>query len=132
MTTNQLEKFIKNYGKYETVFKENTSGKEMYIIYSGKIKLYKEQAPGKNMLLAILDAGNFFGEMALVDDSPRSATAIADEEDTQLIVLDESKFLYLLRQQPQFALAIMWRLAQRLREADQALARLGKRPKKRK
>jgi CRP-like cAMP-binding protein len=84
------------------------------------------------MLLSTFKAGDFFGEMSLVDLSPRSATAIATEDDTQLLVLDTSKFLYLLRQQPEFALTIMQRLCQRLREANQTIADLKQaHPKKR-
>ena len=92
----------------------------MYIIYSGKIKLYTKQPSGRK-LLATLGAGDFFGEMALVDDSPRSATAVADEDNTQLVALDQNKFTYLLRHQPDFALVVMGRLCERLREANKAL-----------
>ena len=72
-------------------------------------------------LLANLEAGNFFGEMALVDDSPRSATAIVDEDNTQLVVLDQNRFTYLLLHQPDFALLVMGTLCQRLREANKAI-----------
>ena len=117
--------FSVTYRKSEVVFSENSQGKEMYIIYSGKVKIYKERTPGKrHILLSTLKRGDFFGEMALVDLSPRSATAIAAEDNTQLLVLDDTKFLYLLRQQPEFALTLMQRLCQRLREANQAVAEL--------
>lgn len=88
MTTVELEKFSRTYSKSEVVFNENTQGNEMYIIYSGKVKIYKEREPGKRpMLLATLRAGEFFGEMALVDLSPRSATAIAAEDNTAMTTL---------------------------------------------
>jgi len=125
MTTAQLEKFSRIYKKSECVFSEHSVGTEMYIIRSGTVKIYKERAPGKRpMLLSTLKAGEFFGEMALVDLSPRSATAVATEDNTQLLVLDTSKFLYLLRQQPEFALTIMQRLCERLRDANQTIADL--------
>jgi CRP-like cAMP-binding protein len=108
-----LQTFIKTYAKDEVVFTENSPGKEMFIIYSGKVNLYKEKQD-RRVLIATVDPGDFFGEMTLVDNSPRSATAIA-AEDTQLIVLDEPKFLYLLRQQPEFALVIMQKLCGTLR-----------------
>lgn len=129
--TGELGKFVKDYAHGETVFRENTSGKEMYVIYSGRIRLYKDRPGNRSMHLATLKAGDFFGEMALVDQSPRSATAVADE-DTKLLVLDEAKFLYLLRNQPHFALAIMHRLSDRLREADVALAKRARHPAGRK
>ena len=59
--------------------------------------------------------------MSLVDNSPRSATAIA-AEDTRLIVLDEAKFLYLVRQQPEFALVIMQKLCETLRRVTDGWA----------
>jgi CRP-like cAMP-binding protein len=85
----------------------------MFIVFSGKINLYKERQDNR-ILLATVHPGDFFGEMSLVDNSPRSATAIA-AEDTRLIVLDEAKFLYLVRQQPEFALVIMQKLCETLR-----------------
>jgi CRP/FNR family cyclic AMP-dependent transcriptional regulator len=93
----------------------------MYIVYSGKVGLYRSDKSERNKLLAIVGAGDFFGEMALVDDSPRSATAIAEEDDTQLLVLDKNKFTYLLRHQPDFALVVMGKLCRQLREANKTL-----------
>lgn len=93
----------------------------MYIVYSGKVGLYRDDRAGKSKLLAVVGSGDFFGEMALVDDSPRSATAMAEEDHTQLLVLDKSKFSYLLRHQPDFALVVMGKLCRQLREANKAL-----------
>ena len=72
------------------------------------------------VLLATIEQGDFFGEMALIDGSPRSAAAIA-AEDAQLIVLDESKFLYLLRHQPEFALVVMQKLCDGLRRTTDGI-----------
>jgi CRP/FNR family cyclic AMP-dependent transcriptional regulator len=116
------DRFIRTYQKSQVVFAEGSLGKEMYVIYSGKVNLYADMASGKGKLLANIEAGDFFGEMALVDDSPRSATAIADEDNTQLVVLDQNRFTYLLLHQPDFALLVMGTLCQRLREANKALA----------
>jgi CRP-like cAMP-binding protein len=107
------DRFIQAYGQDQVVFNENSPGKEMFIVFSGKINLYKERQDNR-ILLATVHPGDFFGEMSLVDNSPRSATAIA-AEDTRLIVLDEAKFLYLVRQQPEFALVIMQKLCESLR-----------------
>ena len=113
MTEAPYDRFIKTYAKDELIFTENSPGKEMFIVYSGRVNLYKERQH-KRVLLTAVAPGEFFGEMALVDNSARSATAIA-AEDTQLIVLDEPKFFYLLRQQPEFALVIMQKLCKTLR-----------------
>jgi CRP/FNR family cyclic AMP-dependent transcriptional regulator len=116
-----LEKLVKTYKKADIIFSENSPGKEMYIVYSGRVGLYRKDGSGRARLLAVVDSGDFFGEMALVDDSPRSATAIAEEDDTRLLVLDKIKFTYLLRHQPDFALVVMSKLCQQLREANKAL-----------
>ena len=115
------DRFIRTYQKSQVVFAEGSLGKEMYVIYSGKVNLYADMASGKGKLLANIEAGDFFGEMALVDDSPRSATAIVDEDNTQLVVLDQNRFTYLLLHQPDFALLVMGTLCQRLREANKAI-----------
>lgn len=116
------QKFVETYQKSEAIFSENSLGGEMYIVSSGKVGLYTQGTSGHSQLLAMLTAGEFFGEMALVDNSPRSATAVAEEDGTQLVVLDRAKFLYLLHHQPGFALVVMGKLCQQLREANKALA----------
>ena len=87
----------------------------MYIICSGKVKLTTKKE-GRELLLDTLGPREFFGEMALVDAAPRSATAIAEEDDTQLVVLNQKSFLYLVSQQPPFALYIMQGLCRRLKD----------------
>jgi CRP-like cAMP-binding protein len=113
--TTRFTKFIKSYQKSDVIFEENSLGDEMYIIHSGKVKL-TTRAPGKTVELATIGPGEFFGEMALVDAAPRTAMAIAVEDDTRLIALDQGKFLYLVSQQPAFALTIMSALCKRIRE----------------
>ncbi|MFC2049694.1 cyclic nucleotide-binding domain-containing protein [Chloroflexota bacterium] len=115
------QKFVRSYRKAEVIFSESSPGKDMYIVYSGKVGLYAGGDRGYKKLLATVEAGDFFGEMALVDDSRRSATAMAEEDNTQLLVLDKSKFTYLLRHQPDFALVVMGKLCRQLREANKAL-----------
>jgi CRP-like cAMP-binding protein len=91
------------------VFREGDSGKEMYGVLSGAVEL----KAGSNVL-ATLGPGDTFGEMALVDDSPRSATATA-LTDTTLAVIDEQQFIFLVQETPSFALQVMAALAAKLR-----------------
>jgi CRP/FNR family cyclic AMP-dependent transcriptional regulator len=108
-------KSLKIYRKSEVIFEENSSGSEMYIIHSGKVKL-STRAPGREVVLASMGPGEFFGEMALCDSEPRTAAATAEEDDTSLIAIDQDKFLYLVSQQPAFAFTIMHVLCKRLRD----------------
>lgn len=110
-------KFIRTYRKGEIVFEEGSLGQEMYVISSGAVKLTTLKQ-GREMFLAHMGAGEFFGEMALVDAAPRSGTVTADEEGTSLIELDQERFLFLVQQQPIFALAIMHTLCDRIRKKD--------------
>jgi CRP/FNR family transcriptional regulator, cyclic AMP receptor protein len=116
------EKFIKLYRKSEVIFGENSTGEEMYIVCSGKVQLYSKHQNGRRAVLAVLKPGEHFGEMALVDRSPRSATAVAMHDNTALVVLDKPKFLYLVQQQPDFAFTIMETLSKRIRETNTQLA----------
>ena len=116
------EKFIKLYRKSEVIFGENSTGEEMYIVCSGKVRLYAKHENGQRAVLAILKPGEHFGEMALVDRSPRSATAVAMQDNTALVVLDKPKFLYLVQQQPEFAFKIMETLSKRIRDTNAQLA----------
>jgi CRP/FNR family cyclic AMP-dependent transcriptional regulator len=110
-----FRKFVKEYKKAEIIFEENSNGNEMYVVNKGKVEL-STKAPGKEVVLGTLGPGEFFGEMALCDSAPRTATAIAHEDNTRLVVLDQDKFLYLVSQQPAFALTIMHVLCKRIRE----------------
>jgi len=87
----------------------------MYIIRSGKVRLLLGATRGEAEVGTLERPGEFFGEMALIDGSPRSATAIADEDNTELEIVDREKFLEMIKQDPEFALVIMRELSQRVR-----------------
>jgi CRP/FNR family cyclic AMP-dependent transcriptional regulator len=123
-----LPQFRQSYRKSEVIFEEGSIGSEMYLIHSGQVRLSVRQGKTQQVPLAILNPGDFFGEMALVDDSPRSTTASAATDNTQLIVLDRARFLFMVRQQPEFALSLMHTLCQRLRDMDRRLSPEGASP----
>ena len=120
--TAALPKFRQRYRKSEVIFEEGSIGSEMYLIHSGRVLLSVQQNDNQQIPLVVLNPGDFFGEMALVDDSPRSATASAIEDDTELIVMDRARFLFMVRQQPEFALSLMHTLCQRIRDIDKRLS----------
>ena len=120
--TAALTKFRQTYRKSEVIFAEGSTGSEMYLIHRGKVLLSVRQNETQQIPLVVLNPGGFFGEMAMVDDSSRSATASAVEDDTELIVMDRTRFLFLVRQQPEFALSLMHTLCQRLRQMDRRLS----------
>ena len=119
--TAALPRSLQTYGKSEIIFEQGSTGSEMYLIHRGRVLLSVRQEETQQIPLAVLNPGDFFGEMALVDDSPRSATASAAEDDTELIVMDRTRFLFMVRQQTEFALSLMHTLCRRLRDMDSRL-----------
>ena len=91
------------------VFQEGDPGDEMYGIVEGEIQLRKT-----DRVIADLGVDDVFGEMALVDSSPRSATAVATTN-AVLAVIDRHRFLFLVQETPMFALQVMSAMADRFR-----------------
>jgi CRP-like cAMP-binding protein len=92
------------------IFQEGDPGAEMFGVVDGEVELR-----GAGGLLRRLGPHEVFGEMALVDDSPRSATAVA-VADTTLAVVDRHRFLFLIQETPMFALEVMAVMADRIRQ----------------
>ncbi len=99
----------------QRIFTQDDEGACMYVIRSGKVAITAGGAVLEN-----LGPDGIFGEMALIDGSPRSATAIA-REPTEVAVIDERAFLYLVERNPTFALHLLRRLAGRLRRTTESL-----------
>jgi len=108
-------KFLKSYGNGDVIFEEGSVGKHMYVVVSGSVRIVKK-AGGEVAVVATLGKGELFGEMALVDSLPRSASAIAAGDDTSVVEIDHAQFAYLVGQQPAFALIILKALSLRLRK----------------
>jgi CRP/FNR family transcriptional regulator, cyclic AMP receptor protein len=96
----------------EKVFLEDDTGSGMYLVRSGRIDIITY-----GTVLENVRAGGIFGEMALIDDGPRSAAAIATET-SEVISIDKPTFLALIREQPEFALHVMRLLTARLRKMN--------------
>jgi len=96
------------------IFQEGDKADGLFIIKSGQVGIRLG-----NRSLAELNANSIFGEMALIDDAPRSATAVA-VTDVELVPVSEKQFLFLVSQTPFFALKVMRVLARRLRATSKS------------
>ena len=104
----------------ETIIEEGDEGSWAYVILAGKAKVFKHTGFGE-VTLAVMDNGQVFGEMALIEDRPRSASVMA-ETNLKLRVIDRNQFNELLRENPSTLIPIMKSLFERLRQASDMLA----------
>jgi len=95
----------------------------LYIVLSGRLKVMMGDADGKEVILSILAPGEFFGEMGLIDDSPRSASVVTIEP-CELLAIAKRDFKRCLEQNFEMAMAVMRGLVKRLREADRKIGSL--------
>jgi CRP/FNR family transcriptional regulator/CRP/FNR family cyclic AMP-dependent transcriptional regulator len=113
----------RHYPKDTVVFFENDEGDSLFMIVSGRVKVTILGDDGREVILTVLGAGEFFGEMALLDDEPRSATAIAIEE-CELLSLQRSDFEGVLSAKPSISMALIGVLTTRLRKANHQISTL--------
>ena len=104
----------------ETLFKIGDPGDSLYIVRSGLVEMFVKDHTGEKILLTTASPGDLFGELSLLDNGPRAATAVA-LEDTDLLVLDRGDLLLFLRRKPDAALDLMTVMGQRLRRSDELL-----------
>jgi CRP/FNR family transcriptional regulator, cyclic AMP receptor protein len=112
-----IEKCINEFDVGDVIFEEGSSGRELFVVLEGQIEIARIGAAGKTVI-ATLGKGEFFGEMAVIDGSSRSATAIAAAPHTRVMRINHARFVYLVSQQPAFALMIMDALSKRLRASN--------------
>lgn len=112
-----IEKCINEYDASEVVFEEGSTGRELFVVLEGKIDIVKDSSAGRTVIVS-LGKGEFFGEMAVIDGSSRSATAVAAVSGTKVMRINHARFVYLVSQQPAFALMIMDALSKRLRASN--------------
>ncbi|MBI5189722.1 MAG: Crp/Fnr family transcriptional regulator [Nitrospirae bacterium] len=120
------QKLFERYGRTipagTLIFRENEPGQDMYIIQGGSVKITKRVRDIEKTLV-VLDKGEFFGEMSILNDKPRSASAYA-VEDCDLLVIDRRTFEAMIKGNPEIALRIIKKLAARLQEADHQIENL--------
>jgi len=96
-------------------FSTGDHGEVMYVVTSGEVEIVL-----RGKVLETVPAGSIFGEMAIIDDRERSAEAVAKTE-VKVVVIDQSRFIYLTRSDPYFALRVMKIITSRLRKLDALL-----------
>lgn len=98
-------------------------GDALFVIARGRVKVAIYGDNGREVILTLLKAGEFFGEMSLVDDLPRSANVIA-QEDSLVLILRRDQFREHIKNSPSTALNVMAELSRRLRRADEIIGNL--------
>jgi CRP/FNR family transcriptional regulator, cyclic AMP receptor protein len=112
-----IEKCIHEFDVDDVIFEEGSTGRELFVVLDGKIDIVKFNDAAKTVIVT-LGKGEFFGEMAVIDGSARSATAIAAAPHTRVMRINHARFVYLVSQQPAFALMVMDALSKRLRASN--------------
>jgi len=108
----------------EVICSEGEPADSMYVIQSGKVEVVQKTAEG-DIVLAILNSGDFFGEMSLFDRQPRSATVRA-AGDARILKIDKKGFFLRASEDPSFAFNILQGMSRRIRALDNELIRLKK------
>jgi CRP/FNR family cyclic AMP-dependent transcriptional regulator len=108
----------RGYNRGTVIFHKDDPGSTLYVILKGAVSIVMPSSEGKDLVLSILSAGDFFGELSLLDEEPRSATATAVDDGTQTLIVPREAFLDLLRGHVDMAINILALLSRRLREAD--------------
>ena len=106
----------------ETVVVEGEHGREMFVVQEGRVEVTKH-VDGREVRLALLDRGAFFGEMSLLEGLPRHATVRAVGR-VKLVVVDPGSLLLRIRRDPTFAFEMLQQLCHRIRELDDRLVGL--------
>ena len=122
MSSELFDKYKVSFKKGELIFSEGDLGSEMFIIQNGKIRIFKN-IDGFDQTLTVLEKGDFFGEMSILEGMPRSASAEA-EEDFDLIKIYSANFVALIKSNIEIAIRIMRKLSLRLREANVQIEKL--------
>jgi len=102
----------------EVIIYEGEFSQELYLLMSGRVRIAKDYGGPHECTLAVLTQGDFFGDMAIFESAPRSATAVTEEE-AELLVLSPEKFKQTIYQKPDMAFEIFRELSARLRRREE-------------
>lgn len=112
----------KVYQAGETIVRQGEPGQCMYVIQSGQVVVVQQKGDSE-IPLAVLNKGDFFGEMALFEREARSATVRA-LKDSRVLTVDKKTFLRRIQEDPSMAFRIVEGMSRRIRELDQEIARV--------
>ncbi len=106
-----------HYIKDQIILIEEEAGNTLFLIQKGRVKVSRISDDGREVILSILEPGDFFGELSLIDGKARSASVTAIE-DSEVLMLRRGDFLGLLADYPQISISLMKELATRIRKSD--------------
>jgi CRP/FNR family cyclic AMP-dependent transcriptional regulator len=113
----------KSFPRGATIIAKDDVTESLYVVISGRLKVMMSDEEGREVILAILGPNEFFGEMGLLDDSPRSASVVALEA-CEMLSLSKRDFKKCLAENFEMTMTVMRGLVKRLREADQKIGSL--------
>ena len=111
------EKHLRFFNSGDVIFRENQEGSEMFVIVEGRVEIRKSTGPSSSKTLTVLQKGDMFGEMAIIEQMPRSATAVATLP-TRVLVLNEKLYESTVATNPDFARKMNRILSERIRRAN--------------
>ncbi|MGH8582988.1 MAG: Crp/Fnr family transcriptional regulator [Gammaproteobacteria bacterium] len=111
---------LKSFPRNTLLISEGDPSNELYIIVAGKVRVYASEADGKEVTLSLEGPGQYFGELGLIDDAPRSASVVTTEP-SKLVVLTKNDFQRCLGEHPAIALKLLHFLVQQVRTLTERL-----------
>src|SRR3990172_7971315 len=117
-----LQRFVREFARGTVLFREGEQGREMFVIQGGRVTISKRIGKVEKVL-STLGQGEFFGEMSILCDRPRSATAIV-AEDARILLIDSKTFEAMVRSNAEVAIRMIKKLAERLQAADDLISNL--------
>ncbi len=117
-----LQRFVREFARGTVLFREGELGREMFVIQGGRVTISKTIGRVEKVL-STLGQGEFFGEMSILCDRPRSATATVSEE-ARILIIDAKTFEAMVRSNAEVAIRMIKKLAERLQAADDLISNL--------
>ena len=108
----------RRYRRGDIIFQKDDPGHSLFIVARGSVRIYVPSTQGADLTLAVLGPGHFFGDLSLLDGRPRSASAAA-LGDTNVVILERSDFVAVIRTRPAAVMSVLAVVVRRLRETDE-------------